>query len=550
MRSFSFDNKYNTIYMSLINDLHENEELKKEVHIIKEYIGEFKRAPFLFVGSGLSRRYLNIEDWNGLLKRFADIIQIDYQYLLSSAEQSLPKLASELAERFHVKWWEEEEFEKSRKKYKNICSNRDSSLKIEISHYIKGCISNLTTDKDLQEEIMLLKNVVIDGIITTNWDNFLESIFTDFKTYVGQNELIFSSPQGVGEIYKIHGCSSQPNSLILTDRDYEDFEGRNPYLAAKLLTIFTEHPIMFIGYSLKDENILKILDSISSCLTSENIKKLQDRLIFIQWDPNISETKFINETISIKGIRIPIRSILVSNFKSIFSALSQIERKFPARMLRQLKEHVYDLVIDNDKQTKLYVQNIDSDTKNIEDLEVVFGVGAINKIAGAGYKRIGRKELIENLIKGKQLESIKIINNTLPESLKNIKYIPFFKYLRECGYLNSSKELIGIENDRIIKHFHDSKSINFYYPTSASYRRKKESIENEIRNLNELIEKYDWKVFLQTFAYVNKSYYNSSDLLKIINQNYSVLDGNNSTEKNAFYKLICFYDWLKYFEEQ
>jgi len=520
-----------------------------EIQNIKDYVGEFKRAPFLFVGSGMSRRYLNIEDWNGLLNKFTKSIGVDYQYLLSSAEQNLPSVASELAERFHSKWWENDEYERSRKKYKNICNDRDSALKIEISHYIKGCISNLTTDPKLIKEINLLKKVVIDGIITTNWDNFLESLFTDFKTYVGQNELIFSSPQGIGEIYKIHGCSSQPNSLVLTERDYESFDKRNPYLAAKLLTIFTEHPIIFLGYSLQDENILKILDSISSCLTSDNIKKLQDRLIFIQWNPDTKETKFINETIAVNGIRIPVKSIIVSNFVSTFTALTQIERKFPARMLRQLKEHIYDLVIDNEKQSKLYVQNIDSDTKNIENLEVVFGVGAINKIAGAGYKRIGRNELIENLIKNKHLDSSKIISDTLPESLKGTKYIPFFKYLRDNSNINSNKELIDITEERICKHFEIAKNINFYHPKVTSYVRKKSDVENENLSLQKIIDKYDWKVFLQIFPYINKSNYNSSDLLKIISENYSILEGNNSGERNAFYKLISFYDWLKFYYE-
>lgn len=520
-----------------------------EIKNIKDYVGEFKRAPFLFVGSGLSRRYLNIEDWNGLLKKFSESIEIDYQYLLSSAEQNLPLVASELAKRFHSKWWEDIAFEKSRKKYKNICNDRESALKIEISHYIKGCISNLTDNPELVSEIKLLNKVVIDGIITTNWDNFLESLFTDFKTFVGQNELIFSSPQGIGEIYKIHGCSSQPNSLVLTDRDYDNFDKRNPYLAAKLLTIFTEHPVIFLGYSLQDENILKILDSISSCLTSDNIKKLQDRLIFIQWNPRIREAKFINETISVNGIRVPVKSITVPNFTTTFTALSQIERKFPARMLRRLKEHVYDLVIDHEKQSKLYVQNIDADTENIENLEVVFGVGAINKIAGAGYKRIGRLELIENLINNKALDSMKITTDTLPESLKGTKYIPFFKYLRESAYIDSENNLIGTTEERICKHFNLAKDVKFYYPNVSSYVRKRQIIEGENLNLTEIIDKYDWKVFLQIFPYINISNYPSSDLLEIIKENYNILEGNSTTEKNAFYKLICYYDWLKYYME-
>ena len=39
------------------------------------------------------------------------------------------------------------------------------------------------------------------GVITTNYDNFIENHFNGYTVYVGQKELIFSAIQGVAEIF-------------------------------------------------------------------------------------------------------------------------------------------------------------------------------------------------------------------------------------------------------------------------------------------------------------------------------------------------------------
>lgn len=60
-------------------------------------------APFLFVGSGFSRRYLNLEDWSGLLKKFSEGLK-DFEYYVSSANGKMPEVASLMAQDFHDLW--------------------------------------------------------------------------------------------------------------------------------------------------------------------------------------------------------------------------------------------------------------------------------------------------------------------------------------------------------------------------------------------------------------------------------------------------------------
>jgi hypothetical protein len=81
---------------------------------LSDHLNHFLSLPFLFVGSGLSRRYLNLETWVTLLTRFASPTGKPFGYFLSKADGSLPRSATILAEEYLEIWWKEKEFEESR----------------------------------------------------------------------------------------------------------------------------------------------------------------------------------------------------------------------------------------------------------------------------------------------------------------------------------------------------------------------------------------------------------------------------------------------------
>lgn len=76
-------------------------------------------------------------------------------------------------------------------------------------------------------------------------------------------------------LYKIQ------NPLSLTKRIIRNFMTKGKYLAAKLMTIFMEYPIIFIGYSISDSDIQAILSDVVECLPLDKIETLQKRFVLL-----------------------------------------------------------------------------------------------------------------------------------------------------------------------------------------------------------------------------------------------------------------------------
>lgn len=411
-------------------------------------------GPFLFLGSGFSRRYLGLENWRGLLERFC-LAGKPFEYYLASANGDYPAVATLLARDFNKVWWESPGYEKSVERFKAKVVDETSALRIEICNYLRTLDQSKAIESEYKEEVALLSGLNVDGVITTNWDMFIEQLFPEHRTYIGQEELLFSNPQEIGEIYKIHGCATVPSSLVLTSDDYDDFNKKNTYLAAKLITLFVEHPIVFIGYSISDPNIRSLLTAISSCIGGGKVEQLRRNLIFVQRlseneDANISDTYM-----TIDGIQIPLVLVKTNHYGDVYRAIDATKLKIPARVLRYCKEQLYELVKSAEPEKKICVVDIDEiDSK--EDVEFVVGVGVASKHYTApsliGYDAIGVEELIDDLlIEDKGYDCERIVKSVLPRVCKNTPYAPAFKYLRSCGISNEKQYRdSGLGIDKIV----------------------------------------------------------------------------------------------------
>lgn len=418
---------------------------------------EHSALPYLFLGSGISRRYLGLPDWPGLLRHFAVEMGEDYDFHNASANSDQPKVASSLAQAFHPIWWTSAAYEPQRAEFRSIATYDEAALKIAVATYIRDN-SVLSSGKPgvdnllLAAEIKDLRSATIGGVITTNYDRLTDDLFPAFNAYVGQDELLLSDAQFVGETYKIHGSASQPDSLIFTQKDYERFSKRNHYLAAKLLTIFAEHPVIFIGYSLNDTYIREILENIAAAVGHKRIDELGRRMYFVEWneDPESRESLF-NSSVPLKEGSLPIQRIGAHSFSPVFQSLSALDRPFPAQVLRELRKFVFDLVTephpDQGRET-LHVVPIDGEVSR--DLKVVFGVGPfsdkdLRDISSISGRSLKRGDLARDVlgVRRRGIDAENVLKFGLPSILERAStaFVPVFKYLAETNRIRPDGEL-------------------------------------------------------------------------------------------------------------
>lgn len=510
-------------------------------------IEQFKRlgkAPFLFVGTGLSRRYLELDSWKDLLKRFC-LCGNNFGYYYSSCQEDLAKVGGMLAKDFHNFWWKNEKYASSVKKFGDLAIDESSALKLEICNYIKNISEKNLYDSKYHEELSLFKKMKnIEGIITTNYDDFLEKMLPDYEVYIGQEDLLFSTSYGIGEIYKIHGSYKKPNSLVLTDTDYARFEEKNPYLIAKILSIFVEHPLVFLGYSLTDKNILSILEKIVFCLGRNNLSKLQDRIIFVEWIGNDTENKqegYSKSQMNFEKFSLPITLVQCLDFSWIYESILTVERRLPAKILRDCKEHIYELIASNDPNGKLCVSI--NDNERLGECEVVIGIGAIEKFSRKGYFGLKPLDIFHDIVfKDGKYEDKMLLEALFPYWLKknSLCYLPIFYYLQRSGiksYENYKKNKLELE--KVIKIPYTQYSSN----PNCNRKKRRESITH--KSINGIINDVGEDLAILHFGFLEKEEIELDALYIFLRDKYnSYIDSKD--KKNSFRKLICLYDRLKY----
>jgi len=513
---------------------------------ISEVIDKFNTTPFLFVGSGMTRRYLGLPDWKGLLKHFAELIRQD-EFAYDSYESRargmdckaglMPKVAELIQKDFDQKWFSDASIRRVEKDALVLIHNGLSPFKAELAHYIKNKSQII---EQYSEEITKLAEISeksIAGVITTNYDTFLEENFSGFSKYVGQSQLIFSAIQGVAEIYKIHGSVETPDSIVINEEDYVRFAEKSAYLAAKLMTIFMEYPIIFMGYSISDSNIQNIIKSIVNCLEPEQIEKLADRFIFIEYKPNMVGAEVTPYTIMIDDKPLQMKKIALSDFMLLYNAIEGKKAKLPVRILRRFKQELYEYTITNAPTGNIRVASLDD--IRVADEELVLSIGKASEFGLKGLSGLDSNEWYRNIVLGDlEFSADELLEHAFVKLwIQNSKKLPVNKYFAEATKdVSKYKEMIGKQSfDSIISQtFKNSrKYLGAYTSVKEIWENEKDKLERATRLIAYLPEEQiSWKEL-------------ECVLLELFENDDNVLQNDKQARTNIK-RLIRIYDYLKW----
>lgn len=409
---------------------------------IKEFIGNYKNHPVLFVGTGISLRYLNNSfTWDGLLRSIARKLKGNDEYYLDIKSQcyhdghyQFDKIAKLLEDEFNSSLLADRNgaFKSVNDKFYEYMESDISVSRLKI--HISMLLSSLDIRDDLKQEIAEFKKIRknVGSIITTNYDCLIENIF-EFQPLIG-NDILLSNPYG--SVYKIHGCISTPAKVIITSDDYNRFDGKYELIRAQLLSIFIHNPIIFLGYSIGDENIKSLLKTIFTYVepNSESATNIRNNFLLVEYDPDSTSVDICEHDIDLEGFStIRINKIKTNDFSSIYSAISNLVLPVSAMDIRKVQSIVKEIYAGGSIKV-----SITEDLDALDNGDKILAIGSKKTIV---YSFQSSAEMIANyfsIIDESNAQLLLLINKY---KLQKEQYFPIFGFSSICPEIAKSDEL-------------------------------------------------------------------------------------------------------------
>lgn len=494
---------------------------------IDSFISKFNNHPILFVGTGMSLRYLKHSyTWDELLRHISYELKGNDEYYLDlkskhfvNNKYDYSAIASDLEIEFNRCLIDDRN---GKFKEINDCFYSNMSNGINVSRfkiYIANLFKNIEVKDEMKEEINELKKIRknIGSIITTNYDCFIEKMF-EFNPLIG-NDILLSNPYG--SVYKIHGCISAPEKIIINKSDYENFEQKYELIRAQLLSLFIHNPIIFIGYSINDENIRNLLKTIFTYVpdNTELANKIKSNFLLVEYEKNSDSVDVYEHDINIDSkTTIRVNKIKTDNFVALYESISNLQLPVSAMDIRKVQNVVKEIYEGGSIAVHI--------TEDIDGLSNDSKVVAIGTLKTIKYEFQTTSEMMANYFNIIEEENIQLLNLVDKQTIQRNQYFPIFAFSKINSQIKKSDDL---KTQQI------SKIKDILQSMSVSCKKNHKTIDavlndNTISKTNQI----NCIIYGTIFKFINLD--EIEDYLKQF----------QNKKETDYRKLLCAYDCMKF----
>lgn len=268
------------------------DKIIEQIEKIREINKQHKLV--IFVGAGVSRNS-GVCSWWELVKDIA--IRIDYNDICEKCKMK-NLICSECGETLELCSFDNYECQ-----YKRNYSP-DEFLKIpqyfyekegekEYLEFLNGIFGKHYDTNVIDELIVELEP---EHIITTNYDHLIEDVknpsISNYTVIKNNDDLLEKGRHGRKYIIKMHGDIDDLDNIVLKEDDYLTYSLNHELLEIYIKSILIDKTILFVGYSLGDNNLKLIMSYINYFANTLKIERPPHYLAVNKIDHEARETQY------------------------------------------------------------------------------------------------------------------------------------------------------------------------------------------------------------------------------------------------------------------
>ena len=214
---------------------------------------------------------------------------------------------------------------------------------------------------------------------------------------------------------------------------------------AQLLTFFMHHPIIFMGYSINDNNIKDILKTIFSYVTTDSKQgeKIRSNFLLVEYEKDLENEEVVEHDIDSENYGvIKINKIKTDKFSSIYEALAELNLPISVMDIRKVQTVIKDIYAGGEIKVSI-ADNLD----DLANSEKILAIGSKDKVYI--YKNVN--DMIAEyftIIENQDINVLELINK---QSIAKNQFFPIFGFAKVCKTISKASDLKTQQKKKLIE---------------------------------------------------------------------------------------------------